>query len=135
MTLKEMIRSDFEEFIRLDPSVPEGLKNSLRLKERSPVFLNNLVVEIENCDRMGIQIDRMKIKGIVYDMAKTFVGLLKVKADEMHMSDLAKSVRKAELEGDELVQKLDNDGNADLTEELGVIITGKDEDYVGTGKQ
>lgn len=125
MTLQEIIRSDFEEFIRLDPTVPLALKNSLRLKERVPAFVDKLTGEIQASERAGIILDRHKIKRIVYSLSGMFVHLLKMKAHEMEMSDLARSAKKDSIEGDEIIKKFDDQGNADLSEELGIIITDK----------
>ncbi len=125
MTLQEIIRSDFEEFIRLDPTVPLALKNSLRLTERVPAFVDKLTAELQGAERAGIILDRHKIKGIVYNLSGMFVHLLKTKAHEMEMSDLARSAKKDSIEGDEIIKKFDDQGNADLSEELGIIITDK----------
>lgn len=125
MSFKEMIRADFEEFIRIDPSVPDGLRNSLRLTERVPAFIDKLAGEFMEAERAGIKFDRHKIKSTVYSLTATFVHLLKTKAQEMEMSDAAKSALKTEIEGDEIAKKFDDQGNADLSEELGIIITDK----------
>jgi hypothetical protein len=125
MTLRELIRADFDEFIRLDPSVPEALKNSLRLTERVPAFVDKLTNEVKNAERAGHRLDRLKIKEMVYSLTGLFVHLLKTKANEMEMSDMAKSAMKTSIEGDEIIKKFDDQGNADLSEELGVIITDK----------
>lgn len=125
MSVQEYVRDDFEEFIRLDPSVPKELRDSLRLKERTPKFLDNLTDEIIKCELAGIKLDRMKIKQMVYSLAAFFVRALKTQAEEMAMSDLARSARKAELEGDPVANKLDDHGNGDLTEELGIKIVDK----------
>ncbi len=128
MTNLEIIRSDFEEFIRLDPSVPEGLRNSLRLTERVPAFVDNLAKEIAMVERRGIKLDRLKIKELVYSLSAFFVHNLRTKADQMHMSDLAKTAIRTKTEGDELIQKMDDQGNADLSEELGIVIQDKGND-------
>lgn len=122
MTLREAVIADFREFIRISPKVPDGLRGSLRMNERIPKFLDNLVGEISNVEQKGIILDRTKIKEIVYNMTELFVLLMKKKAEEMHMSDLAKAALKQELEGDEIAQKLDAEGNADLSDEMGIII-------------
>jgi len=123
MSYREIVRSDFEEFIRLDPMVPEDLKTSLRLTERVPQFIDNLAAALIEVDRRGkVKLSRMKIKNIVFEQTAFFVHLLKTKADEMAMSDAAKSLQKSKIEGDPILQKFDAHGNADLTEELGIVI-------------
>lgn len=128
MDIRQIVNEDFQEFILMDPSVPNDLRDSLRVKERSPLFINNLVGQIHEVIRVKphIKLDRMKIKNLVYDMTKMFVHLLKVKADEMIASEAEKSRIKASIEGDEISQMLDDHGNADLTEQLGVIIKDKE---------
>ncbi len=125
MTTIEIIREDFAEFIRVDPSVPEELRNSLRLTERVPKFVDNLAEQIHQIEARGIKLDRAKLKMMVYSLSGMFVHMLKTKANQMQMSEIAKSALKKDLEGDELTQKLDDQGNGDLTEELGIIITDK----------
>lgn len=125
MSMKDMVRADFEEFIRLDPLVPEGLRGSLRLRERVPQFVDNLARELSEAEAQGITFDRYKIKEIVYSLSKLFVGLLKTRADEMEMSDIAKTAARRALEGDPIKQKFDKDGNADLSDEFGIIIKDK----------
>ncbi len=127
MNFKEMVIADFQEFIALDPSVPSELRDSLKVKERAPLFIENLTGQLHEIVRVKphIKLDRMKIKALVQGMTNTFIHLLKQKVEEAHMSDLAKSAMKAEIEGDPITQKFDDQGNADLTEELGIKIIDK----------
>lgn len=131
MSILNIIRADFEEFILLDPSVPDDLRKSLKVKERMPVFIDRLAAEIKQVESKGIALDRIKIKEIVYSLTGMFVHMLKTRAHEMQMSDAARSVARKEFEGDELTNKLDKEGNADLSEELGVIITDKGAAHAG----
>jgi hypothetical protein len=125
MSIREIVRADFEEFIRIDPSVPNGLRSSLKLKERVPSFVDRIAAEIIQVEVSGVKFTREDIKMMVYDLSRIFVHLLKTKAHEAEMSDLARAAMKNQIEGDEIIQKLDKDGNADLTDELGVIIKDK----------
>lgn len=122
MTIQEMVRADFEEFIRLDPAVPPELKTSLRLKERVPDFMDRLAKEIAQVEAGGIKLDRHKIKQLVYNLSAFFVHCMKVQADQMYMSDIAKTAVKKHSQE---LEKFDKDGNADLTEEFGIIIKDK----------
>ncbi len=123
MSLRDIVRNDFEEFIRLDPSVPEELRNSLRVTERIPKAVDNLAKQLEEAEKHGIIFTREKLKDTVYSMTAQFVHYLKVLANESIMSEAAKTTQIKEIEGDEISKKFDDQGNADLSEELGVIIT------------
>lgn len=92
MSLVGMIRSDYQEFISMHShEYPKELIQSLKSTERAPLFLNSLAKEISIMEmRQGLKMDRMKIKTIVYDMTKTFLALLKRKADEASMSEMEK---------------------------------------------
>ncbi len=123
MNLRELVRQDFEEFIRIDPSVPEELRRSLRLKERVPQAVDNLAEQLALAEKQGIIFTREKIKSTVYSMTAQFVHLLKTTVHEQMMSANAKTVLKNEIEGDPILSKFDKDGNADLSDEFGVIIS------------
>jgi hypothetical protein len=125
-----MVRSDFKEFIETDVSVPSDLRAALKSNERVPLFMDKLSDEIRKADavirRRGGTMDRVKIKMLVFELTKQFVHFVKIKCEEHHMSDLAQKAIKTEVEGDELTKKLDDNGNADFTEELGVQIVDRE---------
>jgi len=126
MTLRDMVRADFAEFVKVDPAVPEDLRRALRTNERVPGFIDRLAQELQQVEDNGIKLDRLKIKMVVYELTATFVGLLKHRANEMEMSDIAKShARRVIQEQEEILNKFDKDGNADFTEEYGFKITDK----------
>ena len=122
-----MVLADYAEFIRMDPSVPNELRDSLRVHERTPIFIERIVGQIKEIERLKphIKLDRMKIKKLVYDMTQLYIALVKKQVDEMRMSDLAKEQYKKDVEGPKDLQKFDKDGNADFTEEYGFVITDK----------
>jgi hypothetical protein len=132
MILKELVRADYKEFIETDLSVPSDLRTALKSNERVPLFIDRVSEEIRKAEsvllRRGKKMDRVKIKLLVHEMTKIFIHLVKTRANENYMSEASKQVLKTKLEGDELIQKLDEHGNADFSEELGVIIgSGKTE--------
>ncbi len=125
MNLRDIVIADLQEFILIDPFVPAELRTSLKIKERVPAFVDRLVAEITAVERQGIIIDRQKIKGMVYDCTKMFVHMLKIQVDQAQMSDIARSQEILKAEGDPILKKFDDNGNADLTEEFGIKITDK----------
>ncbi len=92
MSLKDLIRSDYKEYIAMfGHQFPTELIRSLKHHERVPVFVDNLSKQLQLIERRKkIRLDRVKVKDIVYDMTKNFLTLLNRRADEMAMSDLEK---------------------------------------------
>lgn len=126
MTIQEMVRADFKEFIDMDPTIPRELKQALKHNERVPLFFDNLSHEIRKAETVlilrGQKLDRMKIKMMVQSLAAYFVMNVKALAEQQMMSDAEKTRIKEQAEGTELEKKFDNEGNADLTEEFGLRI-------------
>lgn len=122
-----MIISDFQECVALMQIDPE-LKRALRTNERVPLFVDNLVREVKACERVmfmkGKRLDRKKIKDMVYSMTTIFCKGLEAKAQAAYASEMEK-IRQQQLEAER--NKLDKDGNADLTEEFGVLIKDAEE--------
>lgn len=126
MTLREIVRTDFAEYIKVDPNVPEDLRRSLKTHERVPAFVDRLAMELKQVEDQGIKLDRLKIKMVVYDLTAVFVSLLKHRANEMEMSDIAKThARRVIQDQEEILDRFDKNGNADFTEEYGFKITDK----------
>lgn len=123
--IKELVRADFEEFLRISKDVPQELKDSMKLKERVPRFVDHLAAELKACEDAGLTITRQKIKDVTYDMAAFFIHMVKTQAQEMLLTDAAKKAKAEAAAGDPILKKFDEHGNADLTEEFGVKIVDK----------
>jgi hypothetical protein len=91
--VRNLIIADYQEFIALHGhEFPDDMIRALKANERVPLFLNNLVKEITIAEhRRKVNLKRSDIKMIVYDMTRSFLKLIKRRADEMQMSDLEKS--------------------------------------------
>lgn len=120
MTTREMVIADFQERVRMNPDIPDDLKQALKTNDRVPMFVDNLVAEISRFDRLPkkVNVDRMKLKDLVYSMTDFFCFALKKYKDEQGMSDIQKLMHKAEANRG---FTLDNQGNGYI-EELGVEV-------------
>ncbi len=119
MNLKNLIRSDYSEYVRLS-KYPGELKDSLKTSDRVPVFVDNLVEEFKKMELAGIIYNRNTIKDVTYNMTEIFLKACMANVEKMYASDMEKERQKA---ADEAAKKFDKDGNADFTEELGIKIT------------
>jgi hypothetical protein len=88
--LRRLVVADYQQCVSL-ASVPDELKRSLKTNERVPVFIDNLVVQISRAKGVS----RETIRTAVYDLTTTFLQLTHRKAEEMRMSDLARSTIEA----------------------------------------
>lgn len=116
-SLRQMIISDYQERVMTNPSIPSELKVSLKSHERVPVFVDNLVGEI-NRFPSKIKIDRVKLKSLVYDMTDVFVLGVKATAEDRYKSDLDKMIAKEKAKEQ---FELDNQGNG-VVKDLGVEV-------------
>lgn len=86
--IKDYVIKDYQEYVSLHGSkYPDELIRGLKHHERVPAFINNLIKELHTMEhRQRIKLSRRKIKEIVYDVTRTFLILVKRRADEMAMS-------------------------------------------------
>ena len=117
MSLRELIRSSYQERIALAP-IPEELRRSLRSHERIPKFFDNLERELAVLPPALRSVER--IKDAVYSLTDIFTANLKRIADERQMSDLAKQAERdaaaARVRRDELADRLNRGEAVDLSE-------------------
>jgi hypothetical protein len=107
MDIAHLVKTDYQEAVRMLPSVDAELKRSLKSHERVPKFLENLSREISRLPN-HLRPDRARIKKIVYDMTELFVHNVKRQADEMAMSDARKQ---AEIAAAQAKKDLDMTAN------------------------
>lgn len=117
MSLKAYILADYQEAIALNTSIPAELRRSLKTNERVPIFLERLAAQLDQIERRKLNLSRMRIKSIVYDMTDFFVNNLKRKIDMDTKSKIANQSKS----GVELAAQLDDQGNGEVPE-LGIII-------------
>jgi hypothetical protein len=95
MDILHLVKADYQEAIRLLPSVDDELRRSLKSHARVPKFMEKLAGDISKLPN-HLRPDRARIKKIVYDTTEMFVHNLKRQADEMAMSDAKKAALIAE---------------------------------------
>lgn len=115
--LRNQIIADYQERVAFDMSIPSELKVSLKSHERVPMFVDNLVKQI-NLFPKNHKMDRVKLKQLVYAMTDVFVLAVKRTAEDRYRSDMDKMIEKAKSEVD---YGLDKDGNG-LIKELGIEV-------------
>ncbi len=118
MSLKSMIFSDYQERLSLSPDIPSGLRDALKNHERVPLFVDNLVKEL-NLIPASRKLDRIKIKNLVYQMTDLFINNAKQAAEDKYKSEIEKHRLQA-LGADPF--ELDKQGNGSV-EDLGVKIS------------
>jgi len=114
-SLRGMVERDYFEAVRLAVDIPEGLRQALVRHERTPKLINNVIAEIAQIEAKGLPLDRELIKRITYDFTNIFMRLVKQRADEQAMSDLAKSAMVQKQKELEAIDKaLDASGNGEI---------------------
>jgi len=117
--IRDYIVQDYQEAVALYNG-PEELKKSLRASERAPAFIDNLVRELSKFP----EIKRETIKSVTYDLTNVFLDAVKLKAEQMMLSDAAKNAMKAEHEEAKRMDKLANRLNAGEAVDIGEIENG-----------
>jgi hypothetical protein len=116
--MRNLIIKDYQEAVLLSKA-PTELKDALKTSDRIPRFIENLTAELRGCENAGVNLTRMQIKEVVYNMTDWFLACLEANGKRMAASDAEKArIKAVEQEADQF----DKDGNADLTEEFGVKI-------------
>lgn len=102
LTYKKFCASAYQRYVdSLD--IPIDLRTGLKTSERVPMFINNLSLELDK-----IQADRIRtgkpifsdhaIEAVIKDMTEVFISGIKIKAQQMYESDIAKSIREAKAD-------------------------------------
>ena len=114
-SLRGMVERDYFEAIRMAIDMPSDLREALVRHARTPRLINNVIAEIHKLEQAGLPVDRELIKRITYDFTNMFMHLVKKKADEEAMSQLAKSAMVQAYEDQKMVESLlDASGNGDV---------------------
>lgn len=108
-----MIIADYQEKVAM-MDIPSELRTALKAHERVPQFVDNLLKEINNFPRK-LNVNRFKLKNLVYDMTEVFVRGVEATIRARQMSEIEKNSLKPK---DDF---LDNQGNG-VDPETGVKI-------------
>lgn len=105
-TLRDQIISDYQERVALKGDIPSELKRALKTHERVPLFIDNLVAQINRFPKNRVrggklvpyQLDRNKLKMLVYSMTDIFIQGVQNTAESRYRSDLAKEAAKNKVD-------------------------------------
>lgn len=128
MDLRQMIICDYQERVAMKSGIDSELRRALKTHERVPVFLDNLVKQIQDIPRArktkGLigtwTMDRMKLKNLVYEMTDFFIKNVETLHDERSKSEIARQMIK-DKSSNEFDGLLDNQGNGEV-KDLGVTV-------------
>lgn len=95
MMIPDMVISDIKEWLRLDKKYPQALKDAVIDHERFKLFVLNMTEQIYMASQVGKTLSPIKIKTLVYSMTEQFVHMMKVKAEENYMSQIAQNAIRA----------------------------------------
>ncbi len=104
MNLIQAIRADYKEFVRITPMDSE-LRKALGQWAPHQKLIANLARELSKKKNLK----REEIKLATYSLSEWFMNGVKLKADERRMSDLQKSIKKAEADKKAKLLKEAND--------------------------
>ncbi len=94
MDVKHLCVQYFKEYLE-QVETDRELVRALKSHERVPVFIDNLARSLYH---LPVRVSKQTIKTCVFDLTRIFTNCLKIKAKEMYMSDLEKSLIKKKEE-------------------------------------
>jgi proline dehydrogenase len=103
--LRRLCREQYAARVAMRQDIPNELKRALKTHERVPVFVDNLVKQL-NHPKIRKDIGQATIIMAIHDMTDIYINNVMKMADERRLSDLEKSRRVKKSEDLQLVRDL-----------------------------
>lgn len=111
MSLRDLVVKEYQQTITNSLEIPRELKDALRAHERMPAFMDNLCRELSN--PLFAKYSNNQLRGIVNDATMFFISLVKQRANEQMLSDLAKEKMLQEQRDKAIINKAADTGIVD----------------------
>ena len=111
MSLRDLVVKEYQQTITNSLEIPRELKDALKVHERMPAFMDNLCKELSN--PLFAKYSNNQLRGIVNDATMFFISLVKQKANEQMLSDLAKEKMLQEQRDKAIINKAADTGIVD----------------------
>ena len=117
MDVRALCVQYFKEYLD-EIETDKELVRSLKHHERVPMFIDNLARSLYH---LPVRVSKQTIRTCVFDLTRIFTNCLKIRAKEMYMSDLEKSlIKKKEEEkmmADQLADAIFSGQNETVTQD------------------
>lgn len=111
MSLRDLVVKEYQQTITNSLEIPRELKDALKVHERMPAFMDNLCKELSN--PLFAKHSNNQLREIVNDATMFFISLVKQKANEQMLSDLAKEKMLQEQRDKAIINKAADTGIVD----------------------
>ena len=111
MSLRDLVVKEYQQTITNSLEIPRELKDALKVHERMAAFMDNLCKELSN--PLFAKYSNNQLRGIVNDATMFFISLVKQKANEQMLSDLAKEKMLQEQRDKAIINKAADTGIVD----------------------
>lgn len=99
--LRAMLIKHYQQYVTNEPNIPLELKKALNTNERVPAFIDNLAKEFSA--PYFKQVSNNQIKEHATQMISLFINLVREKATQAMMSDIAKSKIKQDIQNKQVI--------------------------------
>jgi hypothetical protein len=111
MNLRELVIHEYQSTVRNHPNIPRELKDALKVNERLPAFMDNLCRELSHPAFKNHS--NNQLREVISETTNFFISLVKKKAEEQMMSEIAKMTIKQEIKDKEIINRAVDTGIID----------------------